>query len=377
MTNGYAAMIRGLKDFAESSHDSINPQRGSHCKGIGAKRNLRGERGRNRWGESETQQRSGHEGEEQDDESEESSEVAGEIERSGVVNGSDAKKTDAEKKGSPKIPAVPKEIAEREKSERKEVRGEAMKARKDRAKDVTAIELASGKEIQGSGEEADPCGTTDGIEKDDARGRAGVKERGEKAEEQRSAENDFGVRRVNDAGRNFSVNKAEEQRRNADEKSDERSRRTDIKESTVGAHWRADENECAEGANQGWEWNEEWITRMNVMVAAGEEMAEFVGEKDGEESCGERHAGEKAERILVEKGEGAEKLVERNRLVVSVGHGKLRAGNKASRKSGEEEKNGEDEGFERGTRKNRSVGFGDGSKRVPVNGGREGVEGGI
>lgn len=101
--------------------------------------------------ELEAEERSGHERKDQDDESDESGDVAGAIERSRVIDGSDAEKTDAEKERGPKIPAVPKEIAEGQESDGKKVRGEAMKARKNGTKDVASIELPGGKKIQGSG----------------------------------------------------------------------------------------------------------------------------------------------------------------------------------------------------------------------------------
>lgn len=116
---------------------------------------------------------------------------------------------------------------------------------------------------------------------------------------------------------------------------------------------------------------------MNMMVAAGKEMAKLVGKENGEEGGGERHALEKAERIFVKESEGAEKLVQGDSLVVSIGDGKLSAGDEASRESGEEEENGEDEGFERWARKDGSVGVGDGREGVPVNGGRKSFDGGI
>lgn len=81
----------------------------------------------------------------------------------------------------------------------------------------------------------------------------------EKAEEERSAEDDFGVRRVNDTGRDFGVDDAKEERRNADEKTNERARRADIKEGAVGANGGTDEDESAKRADERGERNEEWI----------------------------------------------------------------------------------------------------------------------
>lgn len=113
------------------------------------------------------------------------------------------------------------------------------------------------------------------------------------------------------------------------------------------------------------------------MVAAGEEVAEFVGEKNSEESGGERHASEKAGGIFVEESEGAEKIVERDGFVVSVSDGELSAGGEAGAERGEKKGAGEEERFERRAGKNGAVGIGDGRESAPINGGWERVERGV
>jgi len=62
-----------------------------------------------------------------------------------------------------------------------------------------------------------------------------------------------------------------------------------------------------------------------MMVAAGKEMAQFVGEKNRQEGGREGQASEKACGILVEESEGAKKLVNGSSLIVGVGDGELRA----------------------------------------------------
>jgi len=73
------------------------------------------------------------------------------------------------------------------------------------------------------------------------------------------------------------------------------------------------------------------------MMTAGKEMAELMGEQDGEQSEGERQAGGKSWWVFVKKGEGAQKLIERNGLILRVGEGELGAGNEAGAKSEEKE----------------------------------------
>ena len=65
------------------------------------------------------------------------------------------------------------------------------------------------------------------------------------------------------------------------------------------------------------------------MVAAGEEMAEFVGQKNGEQGEGEGEASGEARGMLVEEFEGADKFVEGDGFILRVGDGELSAGNEA------------------------------------------------
>ena len=68
------------------------------------------------------------------------------------------------------------------------------------------------------------------------------------------------------------------------------------------------------------------------MVAAGEEMAEFMGEKNREQGESKGKAGGKTGGMLIEKFEGMDKLVERGGLIVGVGDGELCAGCEAGAK---------------------------------------------
>ena len=65
------------------------------------------------------------------------------------------------------------------------------------------------------------------------------------------------------------------------------------------------------------------------MMTASEEMAEFMGEQNGEKSEGEGQAGSERCGMLVEKFEGIDKFVERNGLILSVSDGKLSSGDQA------------------------------------------------
>src|SRR5882757_9897224 len=102
-------------------------------------------------------------------------------------------------------------------------------------------------------------------------------------EDERRAENGAGAVGIGEAGNDLCVNDAEDERGYRDDESEERAGCADIEESARGPNRRTNENECAEGADQRREWNEVGIARVNVMMAAGEVVAEFVGEKNREE----------------------------------------------------------------------------------------------
>jgi hypothetical protein len=78
------------------------------------------------------------------------------------------------------------------------------------------------------------------------------------------------------------------------------------------------------------------------MVAAGEKMAELVGEKNGEQSESKGQACGEAERVLVKKSKRAEKFVEGEGFVPSVGGGELCAGDEASAEGEDEQEASED-----------------------------------
>jgi len=66
-----------------------------------------------------------------------------------------------------------------------------------------------------------------------------------------------------------------------EDKANERAGSADVEECAGGANGRAHEDEGAESADEAREGNEEGVAGVNVMVTAGEEMAQFVGEKNG------------------------------------------------------------------------------------------------
>ena len=129
---------------------------------------------------------------------------------------------------------------------------------------------------------------------------------------------------------------AVDERRNGKDETDKRARSADIKQSPVGEDGRANHDESAKRAVQVGEGNEEGISRVNMMIAAGKEMAELVGEKNGKQSKSKWQACGEAERIFVKKSETAQKFVEREGLILGIGGGELSSGDEAGAE-GEEE----------------------------------------
>lgn len=79
------------------------------------------------------------------------------------------------------------------------------------------------------------------------------------------------------------------------------------------------------------------------MMAAGEEVAEFVSEQNGEESDGEGQAGEERGGMFVEELESADEFVGVDGFIVRIGDGELSSGGETGAESEGEEKYGKGE----------------------------------
>jgi len=202
-----------------------------------------------------------------------------------------------------------------------------VKAGIEGAEDVAAVELSRGEEVERGGEEADPGGAAYWWKQEEVRIDAGMEESVEKAEKQRNAEDDgvLGRIEIRDCGNEIGMKYAIQKGRNGKDKTDERAGSADVEEGAGGANGGAHEDKGAKGADERGEGNEEGVAGVDVMMAAGEEMAEFVREKNGQKGRGERQAGEKTSGILVEESEGAEKFVKGDGFIVSIGSSELRA----------------------------------------------------
>ena len=90
-----------------------------------------------------------HETEQEDKKRKKRSQAAKRVERSGIVNGRDAKETHAEKKDSPHVPALPEtKQSEREESQGKKHGNVKVEAGIERSQNVSAVQLGDGQEIE-------------------------------------------------------------------------------------------------------------------------------------------------------------------------------------------------------------------------------------
>jgi hypothetical protein len=102
------------------------------------------------------------------------------------------------------------------------------------------------------------------------------------------------------------------------------------------------------------------------MIAAGKEMTQFVREKNGEQGESKRQACGEAERVFVKKCERAEKFVEREGFVLSVGSRELCAGDEAGAKREEEEDTSKNQHFPGRTIGDRGVAGAAGGSGAPI-----------
>jgi len=191
-----------------------------------------------------------------------------------------------------------------------------MGARTEGTKNVTAIELTRGQEIERSGEEPDPSGAAYRMEEETSGVDAGMKDCCKETQDERNAEDDVGVSGVRKSRDNFGVKNSIQECGNSENEADERARRADIEQGARGPDWGADEDERSKSANKCGSGNEKRITGANMVMAASEKMAQLMRQEDRHECQGEREAAQEASRMAIEEREGANKLIDRDGLIV-------------------------------------------------------------
>ena len=91
------------------------------------------------------------------------------------------------------------------------------------------------------------------------------------------------------------------------------------------------------------------------MMTTGEEVAEFVSKKNGQQREGEREAGKESGRMLVKEFVGVKKFVGRGGQILRIRIRKLSAGGEASAKGEKEQNAGEYKSFGWWARRNGKV----------------------
>jgi hypothetical protein len=291
---------------------------------------------------------SGHEAKQEDNQRAERGPTARWVERSWIVNGSDTKKTNAEKQNAPDAPSPPGTKQSESDEKKRENEGRvAVETRADRTENVAPVELGGGKKIEGGGKETDPGGAADGMNQKSGGRDAGMEQGREETKQQRHAENEIGLRSVGKIWDDFCVENAIGESRNRQEKTGKGAGGADIEEGARGAYRRTNKNESAERADERRKGNKKRIGGADAMITAGKKMAELVSEKNNKQSHGEGDSRGEAGGMLVKELKGADVFIKGSRLVVGVGDGELSAGGEASAKSKKEEYAGDDEHFSR------------------------------
>ena len=210
--------------------------------------------------------------------------------------------------------------------------------------DVAAVQLAGGQQVERGGEDADPRGAPDRVQQQGLVRNARPQQGFEDALDQRAAEYD---KRFLIAGKDkFRLGDGQGQRRHRDEETDQRAGDGHIEQSATIDDRRANSDESAEGADERGRGNEIWIRGVDAVVAAGEVVAEFVGEQDAHERRGEGNAQEKQARFekRLEIGDG--EIVERGLLADGVRRGELGSGGESRECRENKESDGDEQGAE-------------------------------
>src|SRR5712692_6376788 len=245
-----------------------------------------------------------------------------------------------QKKHAPEKPPLPAvNNIERHHAQRERDRYLAMPVAHDRIKNVAAIELAGGKEVERRGEQAGPGGTADGVQEKIAGRNAGAKKMFQDPLEQGVAK-EQGCAGLH-SGNDFRVPDADGQRGNCQDEADDRAGEANVKQRAPIANRRTNLDKGAKRADESRRGNEVRIAGLDSMIAAGEPVAELVGQENAEQGKRERDAGEKKARRRDNCAVEAEEVIEGNGLVVGVGGGKLRAGGERRQQRHHKERQGD------------------------------------
>ena len=148
-------------------------------------------------------------------------------------------------------------------------------------------------------------------------GNAGAQPRFEQPLDERLSEHRSEI--GSSGGNHFRVHDGDGQGGHGDHETDQRAGQRHIEKRSAVNDRRADADERAQRADQRGSGHKERIRRANVVVAAGEEMAELVRQQNAEQRAGERNARQEQPRLAKRPEISGIKFVERGSAPGRVG----------------------------------------------------------
>ena len=195
-----------------------------------------------------------------------------------VIQSDRMAQTDKEKNRAPQQPSLPIEDSQRDQREENRLRNAFVILAKQCVGYVSSIQLADRKKIEGSGEEAEPCGETDRMKIQFHSGRRrSAHHRFEGLEDQRFTQ--FEARAISRCHRDERrFRECDDQRRDRQDKSGDGPCNSDFQQCRTMLDGRLDPYEGAHRSDKSWSWNEIGKRRLDSVISAGQVMTHFVGQ---------------------------------------------------------------------------------------------------
>ncbi len=173
--------------------------------------------------------------------------------------------------------------------------------------DVAAVELAHRQQIECGDEESHPAGKSHRRECQLRGMDAGPQPVRQQHEAKRNARNDCIGRSA--ASSQPRVQHPPGERRNRQYEAGNRARYGNIQKHTPGENRRTDADEGPHGSNERWRGDEVRVAHAQAIMAAGEIVAQFVRQQDGEERTGEGQPRSEPTRVLKNAAERSKREV--------------------------------------------------------------------
>ena len=136
-----------------------------------------------------------------------------------------------------------------------------------------------------------------------------------------------------------------QKRWHGEDESNYRAGRADIEKSAIGSNGGTYEDNCPKCADDRGKRNKNGVTGTYAMMAASEEMTEFMREKYCEDGECKRESGSERRRMSIDEREVVEEFVHGGGPVMGERNGEMRAGDEAGDHREKEKKNGQHKRF--------------------------------